>query len=271
MDITLIEQKIDELNLSWYNSYYWKYQYKLSKEYIIPYLTNFGFEPRESSICEIGSAEGGVLFAFAEQGASLCLATDIVQSRLDAGKLIAEAFNLPIEFQYHNIIFDEVPNDWLNKFDLILLRDVIEHLEQPEIALRKIKQMLKVGGLLYVTFPPYYSPFGGHQHQVQNFFSRIPYLHWLPKPIFKYLIQNGRQADVQEVLRLKSIRLTIRKFLKFVNDVGFSIRKSEFFLIRPVYKYKFGLSAVRLPDEPSFISLKEVIATEASFLLFKNE
>ncbi|MEJ5287396.1 MAG: hypothetical protein CH6_1787 [Candidatus Kapaibacterium sp.] len=270
MDINFVEQKIDKLNLSWYNSYYWKYQYKLSKEYIIPYLKGLGFEPKDKSICEIGSAEGGVLFAFAENGAGYCLATDIVQTRLDAGEKIANEFGLPLEFRYHNIIADEIPNEWQNKFDLILLRDVIEHLEQPEIALKKIKQMLKIGGLLYVTFPPYYSPFGGHQHQVQNFFSKFPYIHWLPKPIFNLLVKNGRPADVQEVLRLKSIRLTIRKFLKLVEEVGLDIIKSEFFFVRPVYKYKFGLNAVRLPSEPSFLLLKEILATEASFVIMRK-
>ncbi|MGB9771515.1 MAG: class I SAM-dependent methyltransferase [Candidatus Kapaibacteriota bacterium] len=270
MGKSLVERKIDELNLSWYNSYYWKYQYNLSKEYIVPYLRIIGFEPRGKFICEVGSAEGGVLCAFAEQNAQYCLATDIVESRLNAGRQIASALDLPIEFRCHNIISDELPEHWKDGFDLILLRDVIEHLEKPEVALLKLKDMLKDGGLLYVTFPPYYSPFGGHQHQVQNFFSKIPYLHWLPTPLFTKLIKNGRPADVHEVLRLKTIRLTIRKFLNLVEKVGFEILESEFFLVRPVYKYKFGLKTMKLPGKATMLYLKEVIATEASFVLVKR-
>lgn len=270
MEISFIENKIDALGLSWYNAYFWKYQYKLSKNYIIPYLKKMGFDPSEKSICEIGSAEGGVLFAFAELGAINCLATDIVQSRLDAGEKIANEFHLPIVFKYHNIIDDPIPSEWKNAFDLVILRDVIEHLEKPQSALLNIKNMLKTNGLLYVTFPPYYSPFGGHQHQTNNIFSKVPYLHWLPKPFFKIFLVGGRKADVQEVLRLKNIKLTIKKFLKIVENVGLKIYNSEFFVIRPVYKYKFGLNPIRLPSFMNFPFLKEVFATEASFILTKE-
>ncbi|MCX7908680.1 MAG: class I SAM-dependent methyltransferase [Ignavibacteria bacterium] len=270
MDTNFVEKTINELGLSWYYSYYWLYQYKLSKNYIIPYFQKIGFDPSGKSICEIGSAEGGVLFAFAEYGSQNCLATDIVQSRLDAGRVIAEAFNFPISFISHNILTDDIPKEWEGSFDLVILRDVIEHLEEPELALQKIKKLLKIGGYLYVTFPPYYSPFGGHQHQIQNFFSKIPYLHWIPDPIFNLFLENGRLADVEEVVRLRSIRLTIKKFLSAVKLSGMSIKAFEFFLVRPVYKYKFGLNPVRLPKFLSFNLIREIFATEASFILVKN-
>lgn len=267
MEKSLVEKKIDELNLSWYNSYYWKYQYNLSKDFILPYLRSLNFEPSGKSICEIGSAEGGVLFAFAEEGAKFCLATDIEQSRLTAGEIIAQSFGLPISFRLHNIISDDVPEDWKEVFDLVILRDVIEHLEKPEIALQNIYKLLKRNGLLYVTFPPYYSPFGGHQHQVQNLPSKIPFLHWLPKALLKVIIQNGRPADVKEVLRLKDIRLTISKFKRIIRSTNYEIVKTEYYLIRPVYKYKFGLKSIRLPVIPL---LNEILATEASFILVKK-
>lgn len=270
METNFVENKVDEIGLSWYNSYYWKYQYKLSKEYIIPYLRQIGFEPLGKSICEVGSAEGGVLFAFAELGASNCLATDIVQSRLDAGEKIAREFNLQIVFKFHNILDDEIPDEWKETFDLVILRDVIEHLEEPKKALLNIKNMLRTNGLLYVTFPPYYSPFGGHQHQTNNFFSKVPYLHWLPNPLFKLFLFRGREADVQEVLRLKKIKLTIKKFLKVIEEVGLKVHRSEFFLIRPVYKYKFRMEPKKLPNFMKFHIFKEIFATEASFLLLKG-
>ncbi len=270
MEPNIIDNKIDLLGLSWYNTYFWKYQYKLSKEYIIPYLKFNGFDPKGKTICEIGSAEGGVLFAFAVEGAKLCVATDIAQSRLEAGEKIAKEFNISINFEYHNIIKGEIPNNWKEAFDIIILRDVIEHLEDTKTALRKIKEMLKVGGIAYITFPPYYSPFGGHQHQIQNVFRKCPYLHWLPKPIFKLFLKKGRPADVEEVLRLKEIKLTIDKFLKLVTQVGLKVQESEFFIIRPVYKYKFGLKPLRLPKLRNFRIIKEIFATEASFILVKK-
>lgn len=60
---------------------------------------------------------------------------------------------------------DEVPNNRL--FDLIILFDVLEHIEQPEIPnlLNKLKKTLKPGGTILARFPNGDSPFGRpHQH-----------------------------------------------------------------------------------------------------------
>ena len=38
-------------------------------------------------------------------------------------------------------------------FDVILMNDVLEHLENPEAALRNVKRLLKGGGYLYITTP----------------------------------------------------------------------------------------------------------------------
>jgi len=263
-------KKIDEMGLSWYNSYFWKYQYQLALDYIIPYLNSLGIQIAGKAVCEIGSAEGGVLFAFAQQSAKVCIATDIVESRLQAGRAIAEAFALNIMFQRHDILTDPIPLDWKKKFDLVLLRDVIEHLDKPAVALQQISELLKDDGYLYVTFPPYYSPFGGHQHQLENFASKIPYIHWLPQNLFYQVVKNGRPADAKEVLRLKSICLTIKKFTEFISKSGFEIVDEQYFLIRPVYKYKFGLKSIKIPNFLKINLFKEILASEASYLLKKK-
>jgi SAM-dependent methyltransferase len=263
-------KKIDEMGLSWYNSYFWKYQYQLALDYIIPYLKSLGIRIAGKAICEIGSAEGGVLFAFAQESAEVCLATDIAESRLQAGKRIADEFAFNIDFQRHDILNDPIPPNWQGKFDLVLLRDVIEHLDNPSLALRRISELLNDDGYLYVTFPPYYSPFGGHQHQLGNFASKIPYIHWLPRKLFHLVIKNGRPADAEEVRRLKSINLTIKKFMDIVSKNGFEIVDERYFLIRPVYKYKFGLNSVEIPRFINFNLAKEIFASEASYLLKKK-
>ncbi len=269
MEKNKIIAKIDEMQLSWFNSYYWKYQYQLADDYIIPYLKSLGIEIKDKSICEIGSAEGGVLFAFARKNANYCLATDIAENRLQAGDRIAKEFNLQIEFQKHNILSDPIPEEWKEKFDIILLRDVIEHLDNPLYALNQIYLMLRYNGVLYLTFPPYYSPFGGHQHLLGTFIGKFPFIHWFPNPVFNLLIKNGRPADKEEVSRLKSFRLTVKKFLGTVRKTNFKIYDERFYIIRPVYKYKFGLNSIKLPKLFSKNFLKEIIASEASYLLKK--
>jgi len=62
-----------------------------------------------------------------------------------------------------------------NRFDLILLTDVIEHLTDPGAALSECARVLRPGGKILVAFPPYLSPWGAHLFG----HIRIPWAHLL--------------------------------------------------------------------------------------------
>ena len=55
-------------------------------------------------------------------------------------------------------------NDWKSdeKFDCIVLGDVIEHIEDDKLALRKVHAMLKANGCIVVNVPSYQFLFGKH-------------------------------------------------------------------------------------------------------------
>ena len=247
--------------------YYWGYQYRLGREVIVPYLSSLSAFTSGDRVMEIGSAEGGVLAAFVENGARDALATDIAKNRLNAGDEISKLLNLPIEFRDHNILTDDVPDEWKNSASLVILRDVIEHLDDTELALTNIRKFLRPGGFLYVTFPPYYSPFGGHQHNLKNFWGKFPYIHFLPDAIFSKAIATGRPADIDEVKRLRSIRMSPKKFTTAANKSGYELFREDYYLLRPVFKMKFGLPAVKI-SALSFIPLvRNFFSLEASFIL----
>lgn len=247
--------------------YYWGYQYRLGNEVVVPYLQSLGVFAKGNRVMEIGSAEGGVLAAFVESGAENSLATDIAQNRLDMGEKIAGILNLPIEFRYHNILTDEVPQEWKSSASLVILRDVIEHLDDTVGALTNIGKFLKRGGFLYVTFPSYYSPFGGHQHNLMNFWGKLPYIHYFPDSIFNKLIASGREADINEVTRLRNIRMTPKKFINAAISSGYEVYKSDYYLLRPVFKMKFGLPSLKITPLAFLPLVKNVISMEASFIL----
>jgi len=48
------------------------------------------------------------------------------------------------------------------KFDLVVCSSTIEHVCNPLGLLKEINRVLDDGGRLVLTFPPFYSPFGGH-------------------------------------------------------------------------------------------------------------
>ena len=60
-----------------------------------------------------------------------------------------------------------------NTFDIIISDDVIEHLSNPSKVIAELRRVLKPGGFLVISFPPYYHPFGHHLYDYIN----IPWAH----------------------------------------------------------------------------------------------
>jgi SAM-dependent methyltransferase len=250
------------------DKYLWGYMYSLATEYMIPYLEAKGIPIRGASVIEIGCAEGGNLCAMAEHGAVDLAGTDIATERLASAEHIASLLGLSITFSSHDIIYQEPQPEWLGRFDVAFLRDVIEHLDDATIALRNIKRVLKPGGVLYVTFPPYYSPFGGHQHLLGNWVGRIPYMHLLPGPIFRSMVATSTvERNKVEVERLHGIRMSTNKFRRAARDAGYQMTDEKLYFIRPVFKMKFGLHPISANFMRPIPGIRDVVALEAGYIL----
>lgn len=251
--------------------YYWGYMYDLSNDYMLDYLERQGISFPETRVIEIGAAEGGNLCAMAQRGAKELVGTDIAEERLRSARKIARILELPITYTSNDIIYQEQPPEWIGHFDLALLRDVIEHLDDAEVALRNIGKLLRPGGTLYVTFPPWYSPFGGHQQLLVNGASRIPWIHVLPRALFERAIASGRPNDVVEVRRLREIRMTTTKFRRAASLAGYDLIDEQLFFIRPVFRSKFGLRPISANLLRRFPGLRDVFALEAGYVLRKRD
>lgn len=261
---------ISESSLSDNDKYYWGYQYRLGIESLVPYLIEKGVFKSKGKVCEIGSAEGGALHALVEFGAEYGLGTDISEGRIKVGAQISHIAELNVEYHYHNILTEPLLPEWENAFDFVLLRDVIEHLDDTELALKNINKLIKPGGFLFLTFPPYNSPYGGHQHTLAgNWLTKLPYIHLLPTAIFKSLIKSGRSNDIWEVMRLRDIRLNPDKVRKAANNSGMNIYNEDYYLLRPVFKMKFGLPAIKITSIAKLPFVRNFFALEAAMILQK--
>ncbi|MEM5799197.1 MAG: class I SAM-dependent methyltransferase [Candidatus Aenigmatarchaeota archaeon] len=101
-----------------------------------------------SSVLDIG-ARNGELINFLPKDCKYT-ATDISETRVKRLK------KMGIE-SYCFDICEELPNDLENKFDYVVLGEVIEHLPNPFNALKNINKVLKKGGFIIGTTPNLYS------------------------------------------------------------------------------------------------------------------
>lgn len=223
-----------------------RYQQQIdnAREYVLPFVAEVVRDINSLQVLDIGCGEGGVLEAFLEKGCSGTgieldleksdFAKSLLQPYIHAGK--AEVLNI-------NVYEEQALEKLKERFDLILLKDVIEHIPDQERFIPYLKKFLKPGGLIYVGFPPWYMPHGGHQQICENkLLSFLPYYYLLPAVVYKMILNlmGETQGTIQELLSIKKTGISIERFEKIVNNSGFSIALSTHYLINPIYKFKFG-------------------------------
>jgi SAM-dependent methyltransferase len=267
--VKLLESRSD---LNQYERYYFGYQYGLGSEYIVPYLQKHGVALGGKAICEIGCGEGGVLAAMTEERPGEVVGIDIRQSALDSAQKTFDALGLQAEFAIHDITNSPTPDRWREHFDFVTLRDVIEHLLDTEKSLGHVAEFVKPGGSMFIVFPPYYSPYGAHQHLLDNTMGKLPYIQTLPDALFTKAYKKARlQIDVDEVAHIRNVRLTIGKMRDTIRQHGFELVREELYFLRPVFKMKFGLPAIKANLLKLLPGIRELLALEASYLIRKPE
>jgi SAM-dependent methyltransferase len=216
-----------------------------SRNYVLPFIEKTKTLGTGINVLEIGCGEGGVLVPFAEKGC-YCVGVDLNPTRIEiANDLLQQEVQLgKMQFLYKNVYDEDFLQKFKGFFDLIILKDAIEHIPGQEKFIPYLKNFLKEQGQIYFGFPPWYMPFGGHQQVCQNkIASVLPYYHILPTPIYKGMLQLFGEPEpvIKELLEIKETQITIERFETIVNHSGLSILNKQHYLINPIYKYKFGL------------------------------
>lgn len=210
---------------------YYEYQAKIGGYYLHHFVKPFAKGKR---VLDIGCGEGGVLAPFESEGYD-CTGLEYSPNRIQ----FAEEKNAShIKFIEGNI--EEYSSD--EKFDVILILDVIEHLNNKLHALKNIRQMLASDGILVVSFPPFRSAFGGHQQVMNSFLKYIPYFHLFPEAIYKWILEKVEHKNIELHLHNHRTGITIRQFEKMISQVGFSIIKKSFYFVRPRQAFRFDVS-----------------------------
>ena len=252
---------------------YFNMQYTNSKEYILPFITQYINHKQKLDILEIGCAEAGVLKAFTDSGHQ-CVGIELSPQRVETAKILmnAEVEAGQIEFMSKNIYDIDVEKDLKTKFDLILLKDVIEHIHDQAKFMSFLHKFLKPDGKIFFGFPPWQMPFGGHQQVAKSkILSALPYYHMLPRPIYKMILKAFGESPqkVENMLEIKDTGISIERFERILKNEKYSILKRQLYFINPIYKYKFGLSARKQLDIISAIPILRNFLTTCAYYLIE--
>ncbi|WP_276486017.1 class I SAM-dependent methyltransferase [Paraflavitalea pollutisoli] len=208
--------------------------------FVIPFIERgFTILPGQR-VLEIGCGEAGVLFAFLERGCTgvgvefdatrLVHAAQWTKDYVEAGKVKY------IDKDIYKVEVEELGG----KFDIIILKDVIEHIHDQPKLIAEMKRLLTPNGVIFFGFPPWQMPFGGHQQICKNkWLSKLPWYHLLPRGIYRYLLTR-KNENVEEMMEIRDTQITIERFEKIVRQTGYRISAVTHYLINPIYEYKFG-------------------------------
>jgi len=225
-------------------STYFRYQYESTKAYIIPLIEEKLALNAHTKVLEIGCGEGGNMLCFAELGCQ-CVGVDLDISKIEAGK----AFYSKGDYS-NQVLFigDDIYNQeaaYRNAFDVILLKDTIEHIHNQQKLITFMQLMLKNDGIIFFAFPPWYMPFGGHQQMMdKKWAGLIPFTHLLPGFLYPSFlkIMGEPKNKIESFLEIKETGLSIENFEKYISNAKLKTIKRLLYFINPNYKWKFNLA-----------------------------
>ena len=107
------------------------------------------FDPRRARVLDVGCGDAGVLVAFAEAGAE---ATGIepYERSVERGRVRAEEHGVRVELRTGVAESLPFPD---GSFDLVVLDNVLEHVQDRDRTLAEIRRVLRPDGILYLVTP----------------------------------------------------------------------------------------------------------------------
>ncbi len=226
---------------------YFEEQNFTTKKFVIPYINEVKLVTPDSVVLEIGCGEGGNLKPFLDMGCR-CIGIDLSESKIQNGieYYSKDANQAKIDFIYADIYDVEPRED--QKADIIILRDVIEHIYHQDKFVFHLRKFMKEGAIVFFAYPPWRMPFGGHQQVLKSkFWSKAPYWHLLPRPLVKGILKSGKMhASIPGIMEVTDTGISTYRFNKIMKSAGFKTIKETYYFINPNYEVKFKLKTRKL-------------------------
>lgn len=241
-----------------------------SHDFYIGYLRRHIALDCHTRVLEVGCGDGGNLLPFARLGC-YTLGIDQANGRIEDARRFFEEAKADGNFVHADFFKYPVPTDEAQKFDVVLLHDVIEHVPDKETFMLHIQLFLKKGGLFFAGFPAWQMPFGGHQQICRSrLCSHLPFFHLLPNPVYTAVLRacGEDRPTIGELMSIKRCKTPIELFEKTARKCGFKVTDRTLWLINPHYRQKFGLTPRLLPSPLCRIKyLRNFFTTSCFYLL----
>jgi 2-polyprenyl-3-methyl-5-hydroxy-6-metoxy-1,4-benzoquinol methylase len=193
-------------------------------------LLRENFDLNNKKVLDFGCGMGGMTLWYASNWDCQVFGVDIDRHHIKIANDLKERHHVKnATFEVRNVLdrpFDE-------KFDFIVLNDVAEHIQLPilEQIFKVLSKCLAPGGSIYVSYPPWKSPYASHVQHVTG----IPWCQFLPQGmLLKMIEKNNRQIVGEEESDLVSAykglnHLTHGKLMQAIKGSGLKVayRKSH--------------------------------------------
>jgi SAM-dependent methyltransferase len=252
---------------------YFNEQGVVTANYVIPFIEPVKPIHKDLVVGEIGCGEAGNLKPFVDMGCRV-IGIDLAANKIENGKKYYE--NHPNKNRLTLIAEDiyKIDPNTIEKFDLIIMRDTLEHIPDQDRFLGYVKSFLKPDGKLFLGFPPWRMPFGGHQQMAVNkYLSLLPYFHLLPQPLYKGVLKAFKepQNKIDGLMEVRDTRISIQHFLSLVKKHHYKIDKQVLYMINPNYELKFKMKPRKVDKVLDIPYLRDFYVTTCYFIISPNE
>ena len=184
------------------------------------YLEQHGVSLRGRRVLDLGSGLGGYTIEWKALGGHV-FALDLA-----ASSPAVKADRIPfVQADAHSLPFAD------NRFDVVFCASLIEHVRRPDLLLSEVHRVLSLGGICYLSFPPFYSLRGGHEFSPFHYLGERLALRlaqrdrdvpdWLRD---HYNIRSSAQSFAETYDGWGLYRVTIQQTRRLVKQTGFNVR-----------------------------------------------
>lgn len=210
------------------------------------------------SILDVGSGRGKFLIEAKKAGSN---AVGLEMNPAYIQQTEETALSSGVEVKVVSGVAEKLPFED-NSFDFVNMSEVIEHVEDPEIALQEVYRVLRPLGQAYLSVP---ARFGVRDPHYKMYFVNL-----MPRPMANFYIRVlGKQRDCGYGAGLQNLDemhyFTYGKILAVLRRTGFKVRDMRLekinkdfknFFIRMIVKFFYGMIKEFYPVAFHFVIIK---------------